>query len=335
MTPPARPKALYLLAPEWQAKVYGARERAELDQLVEWVAPPQSPASIAADPTPLARAEVIFAGWGTARMDAAFLAAAPRLQAVFHAGGTVRYFTTDAFWDRHVVLTSGAAINAIPVAEYTLAAVLFSLRDGWHYARRAFADGQFPPRRPMIGAFRATVGLVSLGMIGRLVVERLRPFDLKVLAYDPFVTAAEAAAIGVTLAGLEEIFAQSDVVSLHAPWLKETEGLVTGAHFAAMKPGATFINTARGAIVDEAEMTAVLARRADVTAVLDVTWPEPPVAGSPLYRMPNVILTPHIAGTSDGECERLGRAMVEEFRRWLRREPLVHGITRERAARLA
>ncbi len=330
-----RPKALYVIAPEWFDRVYGPAERAALDRAVDWVALPQSADSIRARSDLLREVEVIFAGWGMARMDAAFLDAAPRLRAVFHAGGTVRYFTTEASWARGITVASAAAINAIPVAEYTLAAILFSLRHGWYYERQALLHGAFPSRRPMPGACGTTVGLIALGMVGQRTCELLRPFELEVIAHDPYASDADFARLGARRATLDEIFSRADVVSLHAPWLPETEGLVTGRHFATMKSSATFINTARGALVREAEMIAVLRTRPDLQAVLDVTWPEPPAAGSPLYALPNVVLTPHIAGTADGELGRLGRAMVAEFGRWRHGEPLRHAIDAVQAGRLA
>ena len=111
--------------------------------------------------------------------------------------------------------------------------------------------------------------------------------------------------------------------------------MIRGSHFELMKPGAAFINTARGAIVNEPEMTAVLERRPEITALLDVTWPEPPVAGSPLYTLPNVVLTPHIAGSQERECRRMGQLMIDEFDRWSKGEPMRWAISRERAAILA
>jgi phosphoglycerate dehydrogenase-like enzyme len=111
--------------------------------------------------------------------------------------------------------------------------------------------------------------------------------------------------------------------------------MITGAHIASMKQGATFINTARGAIVRENEMIEVLKQRPDLQAVLDVTYPEPPAAGSPLYTLPNVILTPHIAGSMDAECRRMGRYMVEELRRYVAGKPLRWEVTREAAANRA
>ena len=144
--------------------------------------------------------------------------------------------------------------------------------------------GHYPEKSPVPGGYGSTVGIISLGMIGRMVVERLRSFDLQVLAYDPFVTEEQGAALGVTMCSLDDLFRTSDVVSLHTPWLPETVGMVTGAHLASMKKGATFINTARGAIVREPEMINVLQQRADLYAILDVTYPEPPVPGSPLVQ---------------------------------------------------
>jgi phosphoglycerate dehydrogenase-like enzyme len=144
-----------------------------------------------------------------------------------------------------------------------------------------------------------------------------------------------AAELGVELVDLDRLFAEADVVSLHTPWLPETEGLIAGRHFERLRPGATFINTARGAVVREPEMTAVLQRRPEVYAVLDVTWPEPPAAGSPLYTLPNVFLTPHMAGSMGPECRRMGRFMADELGRYLRGDSLLGEVTREAAARLA
>lgn len=115
---------------------------------------------------------------------------------------------------------------------------------------------------------------------------------------------------------LEELLVVSDVVTLHAPLLGETEGMITGSLIASMKPNATFINTARGALVRDNELIEVLIKRPDLTAVLDVTWPEPPVAESLLFQLPNVVLTPHIAGSVGREAQRMADLMIEEFLLW-------------------
>jgi phosphoglycerate dehydrogenase-like enzyme len=232
-------------------------------------------------------------------------------------------------------VTSAASANAVPVAEYTLAAILFSLKQGWPLALRMKQERRSPPRPHVAGAYGSVVGLISLGMIGRLVRERLRPFDLRVLAYDPYATPEQSRALDLELTSLEEVFRVADVVSLHAPLLAETVGMIRGDHLAAMKQGATFINTARGALVREEEMIAVLTRRPNLHAVLDVTDPEPPVSESPLYTLPNVVLTPHIAGALGGECRRLGRMMVEELGRYIQGVPLQGEVRREQAGQRA
>jgi phosphoglycerate dehydrogenase-like enzyme len=172
-------------------------------------------------------------------------------------------------------------------------------------------------------------------MVGRQVRERLRPFDLRVVAYDPFVTSEEARTLDVDLVSLEDLFESSDVVSLHTPWLPETEGMSLGSHLASMKGNATLINTSRGAVVQEAEMVEVLRERPDLWAVLDVTHPEPPEPDSPLHALPNVVLTPHIAGSLGRECRRMGRLVVDELRRYVEGEPLRHEVTSDRAALMA
>jgi phosphoglycerate dehydrogenase-like enzyme len=328
-------KAIYLLNPDAYNKIYGEPERDAIADLVEVVAPLQTTGSVAEDASVLADVDVILSGWGMAKLDEAFLAAAPRLKAVFYGAGSIRGFATDAAWDRNIVITSAYAANAVPVSEYALSQILFSLKLGWRQARAIRREGRWIKISPVPGAYDSTVGIISLGMIGRLVAERLQPFDLNVIAYDPFVSVSDAAKLGVRLVELDELFRRADVVSLHTPKLPETLGMITGAHLASMKENATFINTARGAVVREGEMIDVLQQRPDLTAILDVTDPEPPVEASPLYTLDNVVLTPHIAGSMDTECRRMGQYMIDELKRYLAGEPLRWAIDRERAKRLA
>ena len=328
-------QALYVLDADPFRWIYGPSEQAALAELVHIYAPPQTRETVAQNPAILEPAEIILSGWGAPLMDEAFLAHAPKLQAVFYGAGSIRGVVSDAFWQRGIRITSAWAANAVPVSEYALSQILFSLKRGWHYALATRREQKWPAREWVPGAFGSTVGVISLGQVGQMVCRRLQPFDLHILAYDPFATPELAQQLNVELVSLDEVFQRSDVVSLHTPWLKETEGMITGRHLAAMKPYATFINTARGAVVREGEMIEVLQQRPDLWAVLDVTYPEPPEPGSPLYTLPNVVMTPHIAGSMENECRRQGQYMVEELRRYLRDEPLKWGITRERAAIMA
>ena len=303
--------------------------------LIDIVAPPLTAETLCDQPDALGEVEVILSGWGMPVVDDAFLSWAPRLRAIFYGAGSVRGFTTEALWERGVRIASAQAGNAGPVADYTLAVILFALKHGWHLASQARLQQRFPTREGVPGIYGATVGIISLGMVGRLVCERLRPFEVRLLACDPFVTPDEASRLGVTLVSLEQIFAAAQVVSVHAPLLPETNGLITGAHVALLPAGATFVNTSRGGLVRQEELIAVLQQRPDLHAVLDVTTPEPPPPGSPLYTLPNVTLTPHIAGALGSERRRLGWIMVDELRRYVAGEPLRYELARAQVERMA
>jgi phosphoglycerate dehydrogenase-like enzyme len=324
-------KGLYALGPEFFDLVYSDAERRDINRRVDIYAPLQSEAGLRSHPQLLNPCEVIFSGWGGPHLDEALLLHAPNLKLVLYAAGTAQGLVSQSMWDQGIVFSSAYAANAKPVVEYALATILFSLKHGWRYARQIRRAGEYPAKWPVPGAFGSTVGLVSMGMIARLLCEKLRQFDLRLLAYDPFLDPTEAKLLGVELVNLEELFVQSDVVSLHSPQLAETVGMVGRSLVSRMKEGATLINTARGGLIREDELIEVVSRRSDLQVILDVTEPEPPVKGSPLYTLPNVILTPHIAGSMDRECRRMGRAMVEELERFLAGQPLKWEITPELA----
>ncbi len=291
--------------------------------------------SLAGDGASRHLAEVVFTGWQSPRLDGAELAALPRLRAVFHASGSIRDYVSDAFWARDIPICSAYAANAVPVAEFAHAAIMLSLKRVWYYAHAARRERCQPGYVHMPGAFGSTVGLVSLGAIGRRVAEKLRASDLHLVVYDPYLPPERAAELGVRLVSLEELFDTSDVVSLHTPLLPETRGMVQARLLRSMKPDATLLNTARGGLLCEPDLITVLQERPDLTAVLDLTDPTPPAPGSPLFTLPNVVLTPHIAGSMGAECGRMGLLMAEEARRFLAGEPLRWRITREAMERMA
>jgi len=231
-----------------------------------------------------------------------------------------------------VQITNANVANGMAVAEYTVAQIYLCLKQAWRHAALVKRSRNFASARvPVSGTYGSTIGIVSLGAIGRMVAERLRESDLRVIACDPFAQPEQVRALGVELVSLDVLFQRADVITCHTPWLPETEGLLHGKLFSQMKPNACFINTARGAVVNEADLIAVLQAREDLFAVLDVTYPEPPAPDSPLFDLPNVVLTPHIAGSMGHECWRMGRAMLEELDRWLRGEPLRYRVSREYA----
>ena len=330
-----KPKAIYLLSQGAFPKIYDEAGRARINELCDIIAAPQTCESVEANPDILNDVEIIFSGWGCPEMTAELLSHAPKLKAMFYGAGTVKGIVTPEFWARNIVLTSSWAANAVPVAEFALAEILFSLKNGWLYALGMKRDRRYYDRIDCAGGYKSTVAIISLGMIGRKLAVRLKEFDINVIAYDPFAKSDDAASLGVELVTLEEAFRRADVVSVHTPWLKETENMIGGALIRSMKERATLINTSRGAIINEPEMCAVLAERPDITAVLDVTHPEPPEADSPLWTLPNVVLTPHIAGSLCGECSRMGEYAIDECERYLKGEPLKFRLTEEMARRMA
>lgn len=285
----------------------------------------------------IAETDIIMATWGVPCLDEEFLGAAPRLKALLYAAGSIKEFATNFSYARGIVISSAWEANAIPVAEFTHALITLGLKRFWTFLRQPPAL-RFDRRDTIIpGNYSdSTVGLLSLGAIGRSVASRIRQAnEIRVIAHDPYVDPKKAAELGVTLVSLEDLFSLSDIVSIHAPWLPSTEGIVNGRLIASMKPGASLINTSRGALVNEQELIDVLKNRPDLTAILDVTHPEPPVSDSPLRTLDNVILTPHIAGSLGSEITRMGLWMVEELNRLLDGKPLKHSVSIEMLSLMA
>ncbi|MEZ0491002.1 hydroxyacid dehydrogenase [Kineococcus sp. TBRC 1896] len=290
-----------------------------------------SPAALAA----LSEVDVLVTGWGCPVLDPAVVSSAPRLRAVVHAAGSVRAHVTPAVWERGIVVSSAAAQNAVPVAEFTLAVVLLAGKDvlaaAHGYRARRSRPATLPEGR---GNFGSTVGVLSASLVGRRVLELLRPFDVEPLVHDPYVPDAELRALGAEPVGLLELAARSDVFSVHTPLLPETRGLVDARVLAALPDGATVVNTARGAVVDAAALEAELLR-GRLTAVLDVTDPEPLPADSPLWDLPNVLLTPHVAGSQGNELRRLTSAAAAEVERLAAGLPLRHPVAHPSLSRTA
>ena len=335
LDPMTKPKGLYILRLSALQEVYSDKVQADIAELLDLVVEPQTPDSVKANPEVLQDVEVIMSSWGAPVLDEAFLAYAPNLKIIFYGAGSIRYFVTDASWQRGIRVSSAYRLNAVAVTEYALATILLSLKRFWHYAQVVKKERYFSKERILPGNYGSTVGLVSLGSVGRGVLERLKHHEHQVIAYDPFLTEEEAQRLGVENVSLEELFKRADVVSLHTPALEETHKMVKKEHFASMKEGATFINSARGMVIDEAALIDVLQERTDLYAILDVTDPEPPVKESLLYDLPNVLLTPHIAGNVGKERERQGQAMLEELQRYLAGESLQHEITQAQAKIMA
>lgn len=284
--------------------------------------------NFAAHATCLRELEVIFSTWGMPPLNLAQLELLPQLKVVFYAAGSVQSFARP-FLQKGITVVSAWQANGVPVAEFTLAQILLANKAYFANARAFTAPENRPyaPRGP--GNFGAAVALLGAGAIGRKIIDLLRPCYLKIIVFDPFLSEESARQLGVEKVELHQAFARANVVSNHIANLPQTVAMLREEHFRAMPVGATFINTGRGQTVDEAGLIRVLQTRPDLTALLDVTHPEPPVANSPLYTLPNVQLSTHIAGSIGDEVVRMADYVLEEFGRWRQGETLRYAVTME------
>jgi phosphoglycerate dehydrogenase-like enzyme len=329
-----RPRTLLAMSPRVAEEAIGAYGLEQLAQVADLV-----PGVVADDFTEphaaaaLRGAEVLVTHWGCPVLDESVLAQAPNLRAVVHVAGSVKSFVTDACWDRGILVSSAAWANALPVAEYTVAAIIFSnkrilrIREEFRSHRgqgAAFVALGYQDA----GNYRRRIGVVGASSIGRRVLELLRPFDFDLLVYDPFLSPAQAAELGARLVGLDELCAESDIVTLHAPQIPETRHMLDRRRLALIRDGVTVINTARGSLVDGDALAVELAA-GRLNAVIDVTEPEVLPAESVLYDLPNVLLTPHVAGSVGNELYRLVDAAVDEVARYAVGLGFAHPVLRE------
>lgn len=330
-----KPKSIILMSQNRLQDVYGPRELEQIKEISELVCEPTVSDEATIDQH-LEEVEFIFGGWGMPELTKPFLDKVPNLRGVFYSAGTVKPYVTEDFWAREIVITNAHRANAVPVAEYCLATILFSLKLGWRSIRHSREAKAWKQHRSDIpGCYDATVGLISLGAIGYKTLELLEPFEIKPLIYSSSYTEEAARARGGEVVDLDELFERSDVVSLHTPLLPSTEGMIRGDHFRKMKRNATFINTARGAVVNQDEMIQAMRERPDLTCLLDVVDPEPPEPGSEILSVDNIHVTTHIAGSLGRECRRLGQTAIDECKRFMNGQDLWHEVVENDLVKMA
>lgn len=278
----------------------------------------------------LPEADILLTGWGhSLRLDGPLLDRAPRLRAVVHAAGSVKALVTPSVWERGILVSSAADVNAGPVADFTMAVVLLA-------AKKALSAGRRPAFTARRGTDGTVIGIVGASRIGRRVAARLRAAeaDYRLLLHDPYATADQAARIGTELVDIHTLCTKSAIVTLHAPQLPETRHLLSAERLALIPDGGAVINTARGSLIDtDALVRECATDRLD--AFLDVTDPEPLPPGHPLLSLPNVFITPHIAGAQGSEVRRLGEFAVDEIGRLVRGERLLGEVQCEELGRSA
>jgi len=325
-----RPRLAFAMSPGKTRFVFDDNAHGRLAELCDILTPePLTDLSTPAARTVLADTEILVTGWGCPAISREILAAAPRLKLIAHAAGTVKYHLDPAVYEAGITVTNAVDANAVPVAEFTLAMIVLAGKRVFEFRDIYRAD---PTRRSShalmdepIGNYRRTIGIVGASHIGRRVIDLLAMLDNDILLYDPHVGTADEIARRAELTSLDDLIARSDIVSLHAPSLPSTRHMIGQRELRLMRTGATLINTARGALVDERALVAEL-ETGRISAIIDVTDPEIPPPGSPLYRLPNLFLTPHIAGAVGTERSRLGNLVVDEIERFIAGQPLQYQV---------
>ncbi|MBR7127346.1 MAG: hydroxyacid dehydrogenase [Lentisphaeria bacterium] len=262
--------------------------------------------------------EVIFSTWGIPPLTAQDVQKMPKLQAIFYAAGATDSFARGCFANNVKVFSAWLA-NAIPVAEFCVAQILLSFKGFFRYARTLNNREMWSNQMVGPGCYGETIALIGAGAISTKIQELLKPYNINIIVVP---SRKENRTVS-----LEEAFSKALIVSNHLPDRDDNIGVLDYELFASMRHGATFINTGRGRQVNEADLIQVMRERTDLTALLDVTCPEPPEADSELYTIPNIFLTPHMAGSMNDEVHRMADYMIEEFQRFVNKEELKYQVS--------
>jgi len=294
-----------------------AQVRDRLESELTFLEPVSDLSTLESRKDELNEVDYIFSTWGMFSLTAEQIKTYfGKLKAVFYGAGSVQAFARP-FIEAGIAVFSAWGANGVPVAEYTVAQIILANKGFFQRLHRPSAANWSNKRAVgyYTGNYRNKVGLIGCGMIGSMVAERLQQYQLEVLAFDPFMSEEKAEKLGVKRASLEEIFTECTVISNHLANNPQTVGMLNADLFDRMKQNTVFINTGRGAQVVEADLIAALEAEPNRTAVLDVTFPEPPVPESKFFTLNNVFLTPHIAGSLGDEVQRMGLYMYEEYKR--------------------
>ena len=327
-----RPRTVLVMAPATFDQLFGPEELVRLRALAAVTEPVCVAAFDELPPATLAEVEVLITGWGCSQIPERVLEAAPRLRLVLHAAGSARGLLPAAGYQRGIEVATAAEVNAVPVAEYTLAAIIFAGKRALPLAeqgRRTPAGWGSSFAARTLSNRQRTIGIVGFSKIGRRVLDLLRVLETgPVLVADPIADPDVVRSAGGELVPLPDLLTRTEICSLHAPLLPSTEGMIGAAELALLPDGATLINTARGGILDHhALLTECAAGRLD--AILDVTDPEPLPAGHPLLDLPNVTITPHVAGSLGSETRRLSAFALDALAAHLESRPLPGALTAE------
>lgn len=304
-----------LIPTTWQDELFSAASRRQLDSLAHVVWNDKERQLTEEEACAMLQdCEVAVGTWYTVMPGAAMLDRCPALKLWEHAGGSVKGFFTEQLRGRDIMIASCSPAIANTVAEYVLGALIIGLRRALPNAQRNRSERTERPANLLYLA-KATVGVVGASQVGRKVIEFLRPYQSNLLVYDPYLSAADAAALGAAkVESLQELCAASDAVTVHTPKTDATYRLLKAAEFQAMKDDALFINTSRGECVDEEALIGEL-QKGRLLAFLDVSDPEPALPDNPLRTLPNVVYTSHLAG--GGPNIHIGNQVVADIEAYL------------------
>ena len=247
---------------------------------------------------------------GLDMIDRAALEAADCLKVISRYGVGYDRIDLDAAQEKGVIVTNTPGANAVSVAELTIGLML-SLARQIPESIQSIRQGKWL-RSPGISLRGKTVGILGLGAIGKCVAVRLKGFDCRIIAFDPYVDCEFVANLGIEIFSMDEVISQADFLTLHLPAVPETRGLVNAEFLSKMKKGSFLLNTARGELVKEDDLLAAIRSKHIAGAALDVFSQEPPSIDNPLIQMPNVLVTPHSGAQSDDATNAMGRMAMED-----------------------
>ncbi|NOU66611.1 hydroxyacid dehydrogenase [Paenibacillus sp. LMG 31461] len=268
-------------------------------------------------------ADIAITCWGCPSLDATILDRCPDLKLIAHAGGTVKPIMSPDIIARGIQVSNANDALAVGVAETALGLTIVSLKHIWQLARNTRAGEWDKQREYVRELYEVTIGIIGAGLSGRHFIRLLKQFEVNVLVYDPFLTESQISELGAVKVELDDLLQISDVVSIHAPSIPETNNLINERTLRLMKDDAILINTSRGSLIDEDALVAEL-RKGRLWACIDVTQPEPPALDHPFRSLPNVTLIPHIAGASNNGLHRVARYVVRDLELFVRGETM-HG----------
>lgn len=290
----------------------------------------------------LADFDAVITGWGTPAFPVEALEKAERLRLIAHSAGSVKHLFPSGVVERlliprGVVVFSANEAIAMNVAESAVGLLIMASRRWPDFVFAIRHSGAWrPPGIPTNGQYLrgATIGIVGASAVGREVIRLLGPWNVKIIVYDPYLSEAEARQLGVEQVGLNELFERADHVSIHAPETPETKGMVGAEQLRRLRNGAVIVNTARGSIIDHDALYAE-ARTGRILVALDVTNPEPLPPDSPLRRLDNVYITPHISGTGHYGYFRIGEMTLQALRDFFAGRPVRGAVDLSRLSQLA